>query len=75
MSGLVLGLPGFLLCKVNAKTLVDVQGVCGVATPFDFVLQSLESCDQPIAKKSEANAADDFCKGIPKAELFELPYP
>jgi hypothetical protein len=75
VSGLVLGRPGFLRWRVNANTLVDVHGVCGVATPNDFVLQSLESCDCPIAKKSDANAADDFCKGIPNAELFALPWP
>jgi hypothetical protein len=46
-----------------------LHGVSGVAKP-DLFIQSLESYDLPISRKSEANAADDFYIGILNAEFY-----
>lgn len=73
-SGLVRGRPGLRLWAVKAYTLEEVQGVSGLAIPdFPKFWHSLESCDWPIIKKLEANAALDFWTGILKAELLQLP--
>lgn len=60
-SGLVLGRPGLRRKAEAACTFAEVQGVWGLATPDLPILgQSLESCEYPILKKSDACAAADF---------------